>query len=49
MRKIEAVKAREILDSQGNPKVGVEIHPAGGAQGRAGVSSGRGWPGTFIL
>jgi len=40
MTKIEAVKAREILDSRGNPTVEVEIHLSGGAQGRAAVPSG---------
>ena len=40
MAKIEAVKAREILDSRGNPTVEVEIHLTGGAQGRAAVPSG---------
>jgi len=40
MTRIEAVKAREILDSRGNPTVEVEIHLTGGAQGRAAVPSG---------
>jgi enolase len=40
MTSIEAVKAREILDSRGNPTVEVEIHLAGGARGRAAVPSG---------
>ncbi|MBA4064561.1 MAG: phosphopyruvate hydratase [Isosphaera sp.] len=37
---IRALKAREILDSRGNPTVEVEIHLAGGAVGRAAVPSG---------
>ncbi len=40
MSKIEGVKAREILDSRGNPTVEVEIHLSGGAKGRAAVPSG---------
>lgn len=40
MTRIEAIKAREILDSRGNPTVEVEIHLSGGAQGRAAVPSG---------
>ena len=37
---IEAVRAREILDSRGNPTVEVEVELAGGAVGRAAVPSG---------
>ena len=37
---IEALAAREILDSRGNPTVEVEIHLTGGAVGRAAVPSG---------
>jgi enolase len=37
---INAVKAREILDSRGNPTVEVEVFLAGGAFGRAAVPSG---------
>jgi len=37
---ISAVKAREILDSRGNPTVETEVFLAGGAFGRAGVPSG---------
>ncbi|MBI5837897.1 MAG: phosphopyruvate hydratase [Candidatus Eisenbacteria bacterium] len=37
---IEAVVAREILDSRGNPTLEVEIHLGGGAMGRAAVPSG---------
>jgi enolase len=37
---IQAVKAREILDSRGNPTVEVDITLAGGAFGRASVPSG---------
>ena len=40
MTKIKGVKAREILDSRGNPTVEVEIHLSGGARGRAAVPSG---------
>ena len=40
MAKIEAIKAREILDSRGNPTVEVDIHLNGGARGRAAVPSG---------
>lgn len=38
--KIEFVRAREILDSRGNPTVEVEIVLEGGAHGRAAVPSG---------
>jgi len=37
---IEAVHARQILDSRGNPTVEVEIALSGGVIGRAGVPSG---------
>ena len=37
---IEAVIAREILDSRGNPTVEVEVHLEDGAMGRAAVPSG---------
>jgi len=37
---IERVKAREILDSRGNPTVEVDVHLDDGAFGRAGVPSG---------
>ncbi|HSR14042.1 MAG TPA: phosphopyruvate hydratase [Thermodesulfobacteriota bacterium] len=40
MKTIEKVKAREILDSRGNPTVEVEITVSGGAKGRAAVPSG---------
>ena len=40
MTKIVEVKAREILDSRGNPTVEVEVHLSGGAKGRAAVPSG---------
>lgn len=40
MSKIEGVKAREILDSRGNPTLEVEIHLSGRAKGRAAVPSG---------
>jgi enolase len=37
---IEAVQAREILDSRGNPTLEVEVHLGGGDAGRAAVPSG---------
>jgi enolase len=37
---IESVKAREILDSRGNPTLEVEVKLAGGTTGRAAVPSG---------
>src|SRR5260370_39549335 len=37
---ISEVKAREILDSRGNPTVEVDVHLSGGALGRAAVPSG---------
>lgn len=37
---IEAVVAREILDSRGNPTIQVEVHLLGGASGVASVPSG---------
>ena len=37
---IDAVFAREVLDSRGNPTVEVEVVLAGGAWGRAIVPSG---------
>ena len=40
MTEILEVKAREILDSRGNPTVEVDIHLACGAMGRAAVPSG---------
>ncbi|MBI5966879.1 MAG: phosphopyruvate hydratase [Deltaproteobacteria bacterium] len=40
MGKIVEVKAREILDSRGNPTVEVEVHLSGGECGRAAVPSG---------
>ncbi|MDP3790191.1 MAG: phosphopyruvate hydratase, partial [Candidatus Omnitrophota bacterium] len=38
--KIEKVKAREILDSRGNPTVEVDVYLTGGIVGRASVPSG---------
>lgn len=38
--KIQAVQAREILDSRGNPTIEVDVKLAGGAFGRAAVPSG---------
>lgn len=40
MSKIESVRAREILDSRGNPTVEVEVKLSDGALGRAAVPSG---------
>ena len=40
MKKIIDIKAREILDSRGNPTVEVDVHLEGGAVGRAAVPSG---------
>lgn len=40
MTKIVGIKAREIMDSRGNPTVEVEVHLSGGAKGRAAVPSG---------
>ena len=40
MTEIVSVKAREILDSRGNPTVEVDVELACGAQGRAAVPSG---------
>ncbi len=40
MTEIIGVKAREILDSRGNPTVEVDVELASGAQGRAAVPSG---------
>ena len=40
MRQIETIKAREILDSRGNPTVEVDIILNSGHQGRAAVPSG---------
>ena len=40
MSAIEAVRARQILDSRGNPTVEVDVRLASGASGRAAVPSG---------
>ncbi len=40
MTKIQNIRAREILDSRGNPTVEVEVTLSSGAVGRAGVPSG---------
>src|SRR5918999_2918454 len=40
MSKIRAVRARQILDSRGNPTVEVEVSLRSGAHGRAAVPSG---------
>jgi enolase len=37
---IKAIKAREIIDSRGNPTVEVDVYLKGGALGRAAVPSG---------
>ena len=38
--RIESIQSREILDSRGNPTVGVDVHTAAGGFGRAAVPSG---------
>lgn len=40
MTKIAGIKAREIIDSRGNPTVEAEVYLEGGALGRAAVPSG---------
>ena len=40
MTTISAIRAREVLDSRGNPTVEAEVHLAGGGFGRAAVPSG---------
>ncbi len=40
MTTIDSIRAREVLDSRGNPTVEAEVHLAGGAFGRAAVPSG---------
>ena len=40
MSTIYDIKAREVLDSRGNPTVEVDVYLAGGAMGRAAVPSG---------
>ena len=40
MRRIHSIKAREILDSRGNPTVEVDVHLNDGSMGRASVPSG---------
>ena len=40
MTEIVDVKARQIIDSRGNPTVEVDVHVACGAVGRAAVPSG---------
>ncbi len=40
MSQIDAVHARQILDSRGNPTVEVDVRLASGATGRAAVPSG---------
>jgi enolase len=39
-RTIRAIKAREILDSRGNPTLEVDVHLSDGSSGRAAVPSG---------
>ena len=41
MTEIIDVKAREILDSRGNPTVEADVYVSCGAVGRAAVPSGR--------
>ncbi len=38
--RIDGIRAREVLDSRGNPTVEADVHLAGGAFGRAAVPSG---------
>ena len=38
--KIKDIKAREIMDSRGNPTVEADVYVEGGARGRAAVPSG---------
>ena len=40
MTAIDTVRARQILDSRGNPTVEVDVRLASGARGRAAVPSG---------
>ena len=40
MLRIELIKAREILDSRGNPTVEAQVHLSDGSMGRASVPSG---------
>jgi enolase len=40
MTKITEIRAREIVDSRGNPTVEADVHVAGGVMGRAAVPSG---------
>jgi len=40
MPKIKLVRAREILDSRGNPTIEVDVILSDGAMGRAAVPSG---------
>ena len=40
MSAIERIRARQILDSRGNPTVEVDIELSSGAHGRAAVPSG---------
>ena len=40
MRRIHSIKAREILDSRGNPTVEVDVYLNDGSMGRASVPSG---------
>ncbi len=40
MTYIESIRAREIMDSRGNPTVEVDVELSGGARGRAAVPSG---------
>src|SRR5215468_2795120 len=40
MTEIQEIRAREILDSRGNPTVEAEVYLAGGVMGRAAVPSG---------
>ena len=41
MRRIHSIKAREILDSRGNPTVEVDVYLNDGSMGRASVPPAR--------
>ena len=48
MTEIVAIRAREILDSRGNPTVEADVLLSSGAMGRAAVPSVTQRPGRFI-
>ena len=43
---IAEIRARQILDSRGNPTIEVDVELSGGAVGRAAVPSGASTPGS---